>query len=109
MKFDYQTMTLIKPKINNIEYINDTLPNSKYEMSLFKKNHRTLLMKKDDLYETIISKLPIQNRKNYCESLIFRTQQDLTNPECQIQKKELKKLLKAAEIELKNLDNILNH
>jgi len=72
-------------------------------MSFFRKHPTASLMKKDNLYKTVISKLPIQNRIYYCESLIYRIQKDLLNSTCQLQKKELKTISKLAETELKHL------
>lgn len=72
-------------------------------MSFFRKYPTTSLMKKDNLYKTVISKLPIQNRIYYCESLVYRIQKDFINSTCQLRKKELKTVLKLAEIELKYL------
>ncbi len=72
-------------------------------MSLFKKNTSNSLIHKDQLYKSVISKLPAPNRINYCESLIYRTKNDLLHSKCQIKKNRLKKLLIAAEIEKRML------
>ncbi len=56
----------------------------------------------DQLYKNVILKLPVSNRIKYCESLIYRINDDISNTKCRFKKRKLKKLLKAAEYELKN-------
>ncbi len=72
-------------------------------MFFFKKNRTSLLIKRDEFYRTVTSKLPIKNRIQYCESLIYRNQCDLSRTKCPIQKRKIKQLLKAAKTEVKNL------
>ncbi len=75
-------------------------------MSFFRKHLTTSLIKKDNLYNTVISKLPIQNRIDYCESLICRIQLDLLQSKCRIQKRKFKKILKAAKTEINSLKKL---
>ncbi len=58
----------------------------------------------DILYRNTVSKLPVSNRIKYCESLIHRTKDDISNANCAVQKRKLKKLLKAAKIEIFKLN-----
>lgn len=76
---------------------------SEPEMYFFKKRPSKLLVKIDALYKSVISKLPMSNRINYCESLIYRTNKDLLNTKCRLKKRKLRQLLKAAETEIKIL------
>ncbi len=72
-------------------------------MFLFYKSPKKSLIRKDDLYDKIISKLPTENRIKYCESLIYRTTEDLSKSKCTTKKRKLTKLLDAAKNELKKL------
>ncbi len=72
-------------------------------MFSFKKNSPKTLMQIDDLYHKVISKFPDANRMHYCESLIYRTQKDLSATSCFIKKRKLKTLLKAAISEMKKI------
>ncbi|AXT53166.1 hypothetical protein D1818_20910 [Aquimarina sp. BL5] len=100
-------MIIIILKINNYRIYTNIYPsNSPLKMYLFKKKRTPLLTKRDELYKTIISKLPIQNRIDYCESLICRIQLDLLKSECRIQKRKFKKILKAAKTEINNLKKL---
>ncbi len=72
-------------------------------MSFFPKKNSTLLIKRDTLYKNVISKLSVSNRITYCESLLYRTEKDLSFSTCSITKKRLKKLVEATKIEVKNL------
>ncbi len=72
-------------------------------MYFFKKSPSNLLVKIDYLYKNVISNLPISNRVSYCESLIYRTNKDLSHTKCPIKKRRLNRLLKAAETEIKKL------
>jgi hypothetical protein len=74
-------------------------------MFLFKRNSPNSLINVDQLYKNVISKLPIVNRIKYCESLMYRTTEDISNSKYRFTKRKLKKLLKATEIELKKLNN----
>lgn len=74
-------------------------------MFLFKRNSPNSLINLDQLYKNVISKLPIANRIKYCESLMYRTTEDISNSKCRFTKRKLKKLLKATEIELRKLNN----
>ncbi len=76
---------------------------SEPEMYLFKKNPSNLLLRIDLLYNSVISKLPVSNRINYCESLIYRTSKDIRDTKCRLKKRKLKRLLKAAKTEIKEL------
>lgn len=72
-------------------------------MFLFYKRPKKPLTCIDNLYNTIISKLPTENKIKYCESLIYRTTEDLSNSKSAAQKKNLTMLLNAAKSELKKL------
>lgn len=74
-------------------------------MFFHKKNLPKELSQIDNLYGKVISKFPAASRIDYCESLIYRTQNDLTNTKCRIKKMKLKRLLKAAKTERKSLVN----
>lgn len=76
-------------------------------MFLFRKSSPNQLIYSDHLYKNVISKLPITNRIKYCESLIYRTTEDISNSKYWLQKRKLKKLLQAAKDELKNLDSAM--
>ncbi|MGB5822087.1 MAG: hypothetical protein WBG90_21575 [Saonia sp.] len=65
------------------------------------------LAKIDSFYKSIISQFPVGNRISYCESLIYRTQEDLRHIDCGQKKRMLKKRLKAAQIELEKINTIL--
>ncbi|MDY8134633.1 hypothetical protein [Aquimarina sp. 2201CG5-10] len=72
-------------------------------MFLFKKSSPKPLTEVDDLYKKIFSNFTTLNRIDYCESLIYRTKNDLSHTRCPIKKKKLKTLLKAANAEIKYL------
>ena len=72
-------------------------------MFLFYKCPKKSLICIDNLYDTVISKLPIENRIKYCESLIYRTTEDLSKSKCISKTRKLTKLLDAAKKELKKL------
>ena len=64
------------------------------------------LVQTDDLYRSVVSKLPIKQRSEYCKSLIHRTVEDLSFAKCKQKRKRLKKLLNVARKELKKLSGI---
>ncbi len=72
-----------------------------------KKNSPKPLIQLDHLYKKIISKFDDSNRIDYCESLIYRTQKDLSDTRCRMKRRKLKRLLKAAKLEIKKLSVIL--
>ncbi len=74
-------------------------------MFLFKRTPPSSLIDIDNLYQDVISKLPISNRIKYCESLIYRTTEDISTCNCRLQKRTLKKLLNASKFELKKLSS----
>ena len=71
--------------------------------SFYKRSPKSLICA-DSLYKSVISKLPSDNRIKYCESLIYRTSEDLSNSKCIFKKRKLTKLLEAAKGELKDLN-----
>lgn len=71
-------------------------------MSSPNKTNTGLLSKTDSFYKNVISQFPVVNRVSYCESLIYRIQEDLTSA-CKQKRRSLKKQLKAAKIELKTI------
>ncbi len=73
-------------------------------MFSFKRNPPDSLRNLDQLYKNVISKLPISNRIKYCESLMYRTKEDISNSNCRFTKRKLKKLLKVTEMELQELN-----
>ncbi|GGX06515.1 hypothetical protein GCM10007384_05280 [Aquimarina muelleri] len=75
-------------------------------MFSFYKHPKKTLTCIDNLYNSTISKLPTENRIRYCESLIYRTTEDLSNSKCVMQKKKLNKILDAAKKELKKLKKL---
>ncbi len=58
----------------------------------------------DNLYKDVISKLPIENRIKYCESLIYRISEDISNSNNILKKRKLKRLLNTAKNELKKMN-----
>ncbi len=68
-------------------------------------NSRKDLISLDGLYKDCISKLPLEYRINYCQSLLYTTSEDLKKHVCETKRKTLKKLLQSIHIELKNLNN----
>ncbi len=73
-------------------------------MFLFRKNTPKSLSHLDHLFKNVISKLPVANQIKYCESLMYRTKEDISNSTCRLQKRRLNKLLQATKNELKNLN-----
>ena len=59
----------------------------------------------DTFYKNAVSKMPSKYKINYCESLIYRVEDDIKHCECKRRKKELKRLLKASNSELLKLKN----
>lgn len=59
------------------------------------------LMDIDAFYRNIVSELSYNDKINYCESLVFRTQEDLKKCKCKLRKIKLKQLLKVSTFELK--------
>lgn len=78
----------------------------KFIISTFLNNFmfKNSLKQIDYLYKNVILTLPIENRINYCESLIYRVNEDLKSCTCEKKKKEIKKLLKASYKELEKLN-----
>lgn len=64
---------------------------------------KSTLIEVDEFYRNIVSKMSLNDKINYCESLIFRTMEDLKRCNCKLQKIKLKQLLKASTFELKKL------
>lgn len=69
------------------------------------KKFRESLIHLDKFYKNVVSTCPILTRIKYCESLIYRTKDNLAESKCKIQKRKLKRLLKAAKSELLKLNN----
>jgi hypothetical protein len=67
---------------------------------------KNTLIEVDEFYRNIVSKMPNINKINYCESLIFRTMEDLKQCNCKFKKLKLKQLVKASVFELKKLEKI---
>ncbi|NER13464.1 hypothetical protein GWK08_08455 [Leptobacterium flavescens] len=57
----------------------------------------------DEFYGTIVSKMPCDQKIDYCRSLVYRTEDDLRYCECKLQRIKLKQLLRASTLELKYL------
>jgi hypothetical protein len=64
------------------------------------------LTKVDSFYRNTVSSMPFDYKVNYCESLIFRTYDDINLCRCVIKKRKLKKLVKISKAELKKLKSI---
>ncbi len=69
---------------------------------------KNILLKKsleeiDELYKTIVCTMSYSHRKEYCESLIFRTIKDLDCCQCKLKSIKLRQLLKATISELEKL------
>ncbi len=62
----------------------------------------------DSLYKNVVSKCPIFTRIKYCESLIYRTKENMAISKCRVQKQKLKKLLISAKVELLKLKDESN-
>ncbi len=73
-------------------------------LSLIKRSRESLIHL-DELYKDVISTCPLLTRIGYCESLIYRSKEYLTASKCKIEKRKLKKLLKATGTELQKLKN----
>ncbi|GAA4275489.1 hypothetical protein GCM10022259_02130 [Aquimarina mytili] len=77
-------------------------------MFSFKKNSKKTLIEIDSLYKKVISQLPNPDRINYCESLMYRSKNDLVSTKCRIKRRKLKRLIKATTYEIKKLENNFN-
>ena len=75
----------------------------------FIKNFRGSLVHLDKLYKSTVSKCPVIIRIGYCQSLIYRTKEDLAKSKCTVEKRKLKRLLKATRAELLKLSTDLKN
>ncbi|WP_344930434.1 hypothetical protein [Aquimarina addita] len=73
------------------------------------RNFRAKLCEIDLLYQQVIVQLSIPDRINYCESLIYRTKEDLAATQSSRSKKDLKKILRAGVKELEQLQICCSH
>ncbi len=72
---------------------------------------KTIFFKKplkaiDEFYNNIILQLPDNEKISYCESLVFRAQEDSKQCTCKLKRLRLKQLLRASTLELKRLEKL---
>jgi hypothetical protein len=71
---------------------------------------KKLMLKKtlkdfDEFYKNIISTMPNSCKINYCESLVYRTSNDIELCDCKTKIIKLKNLLEVSKIELEKLQH----
>ena len=71
-----------------------------YTKTIFSKK---TLIDIDEFYRNVISKLPNNEKINYCESLAYRVLEDRKQCKCKLKRLGLKQLFKASTFELKRL------